>query len=63
MIPAAALDEFERTYVGLIALAREHRLHHLTLAAALAERGVTPAFDPTAIHATFHRRAEIPHAI
>lgn len=58
-IPAAALDAFERTYVSLIALARERRVHHLALAAALAERGVTPAFDPAAIQATFYRRAEI----
>ena len=60
VIPTAALDAFDRTYVGLIALARERRLHHRALAAALAERGVTPAFDPAAIRATFYRRAEIP---
>jgi hypothetical protein len=63
VIPAAALDDFERTYVGLIVLARERSLHHLALAAALAEHGVTPAFDPAAIQATFYRRAEIPSEI
>jgi hypothetical protein len=63
VIPLAAIEAFERIYISLIALARERRLHHLAVAAALAERGITPAFDPATIHATFYRRADIPPEI
>ena len=60
VIPRDALDAFERDYVSLINLARERGAHHVALAAALRDRGVTPAFDPTIVKATFFRRHAIP---
>lgn len=60
VIPHDALDAFERDYVSLINLARERGAHHVALAAALRDRGVTPAFNPAIVKATFFRRDAIP---
>jgi hypothetical protein len=60
VIPHDALDAFERDYVSLMNLARERGAHHVALAVALRDRGVTPAFNPAIVKATFFRRDAIP---
>ncbi|TPN35272.1 hypothetical protein FJ979_20590 [Mesorhizobium sp. B1-1-6] len=60
LVMRADLDEFMRTYVSLIRLARERGVHFSGLKSALEEGGVPLAFDRETIATRFYRRDSLP---
>lgn len=54
------LEAFQRTYGALHELAKERRVHFLSLKKALTAREIEPALGKPAIQATFYRRSDIP---
>lgn len=50
------LDRFAKRFVNLHSLAKESGVHFRKLANILDDRGIEPAFDPEAVHATFYER-------
>ncbi|MGP9820032.1 TniQ family protein [Salinarimonas sp. NSM] len=59
VVPFAALEAFEREYVGLMALAKETGIHQVQLRKRLDVAGVVPAFEPDRVGARFYARAAI----
>lgn len=59
IVPAAALERFEATYVKLHELARTAGLHPRAAKAALDQAGVVPALAGGGNVATFYRRADV----
>ncbi|MCK0195460.1 hypothetical protein MWN34_00880 [Ancylobacter sp. 6x-1] len=55
----ADLDTFMRRFVSLTGLSRETGIHFRRLAADLGRSGITPAFDPGQVKATFYERAAL----
>ncbi|QND69688.1 hypothetical protein HB777_39805 (plasmid) [Mesorhizobium loti] len=60
LVMRADLDEFMRTYVSLIRLAKERGVHFSGLKSALEESGVPLAFDRETISTRFYRRDSLP---
>ena len=60
VIEPEALQEFQRRYVSLQALAKERRKAIRSLGREIAAVGVVPVRDPAALHLTLYDRADIP---
>ncbi|TXH38856.1 MAG: hypothetical protein E6Q98_01250 [Rhodospirillaceae bacterium] len=56
------LAAFEATYISLTDIASQQKKHAVTVRRELGAAGVSPAFDPAAVKATFYRRDSIPVA-
>lgn len=56
VVPAEELDRFLERFVTLHALAKEKGIYFRKLADQFHEDEITPAFDPTSVHATFYER-------
>jgi hypothetical protein len=63
LVPFAALEAFERQFVGLMALAKETGIHHVQLRKRLDAAGVEAAFEPERVGARFYARTELPTII
>lgn len=59
IVPTAEVARFRQTYVSLMELAEERRLHSTTVKRLLDDEGVRPALGPAIFHATFYRRCDI----
>ena len=53
------MDLFMGTYVSLMGLARERGIHFRALKSQLDAAGITPAFEPNTIPATFYLRVQV----
>lgn len=60
IIEPADLEEFDRKFVALSSLAKKHQQIGPVIKAKLRSLGITSAFDPQGVKATFYRRAELP---
>lgn len=59
VIPFAAIEAFERDYIGLMQLAKETGVHHVQLRKLLDGAGIEPAFDPDRVAARYYRREKV----
>lgn len=62
VIPFAALEAFDREYIGLMPLAKDTGIHHVQLRKRLDEAGVAPAFEPGRVGARSYLRKRATHA-
>lgn len=53
------LEAFQQTYCSLMNLAKEQKVHFRALNSQLYQAGLRPAFEPTAVRATFYRRSDL----
>lgn len=60
IVEPAGLEEFDRDFIALSSLAKKHQQIGPVIKAKLRSLGITPAFDPQGVRATFYRRAELP---
>ena len=60
VVPAAAAEAFDREYISLMNIARQHGIGPVAVKQCLDKLGIYPAFDPKEIHASFYRRAALP---
>jgi hypothetical protein len=59
VVPVEEVERFEREYISLFALAKQHGRHFRKLKQELDADGVRPALDPEKVGATFYRRDEV----
>jgi len=60
LVSRASIDKFKRDFVSLTELASEHRQWPIHIKKVLRELNVPPAFEKSAIGATFYRRKNVP---
>jgi hypothetical protein len=58
LVAPEELARFHKTYVSLHVLAKERKLHHLTMKIELDAAGIQPAFDHEKVRARFYRRSD-----
>ena len=59
VIPAAQVEDFERTYISLFKLALAKGRHMRKVLAEMNALGIQPAWDPDVVFSRWYRRSEI----